>query len=144
MSQRSNFHEDLDRAAEPKAGSERGFGLVFAGFFAVIALLPLVGGGAVRWWALGLAAALLGLALGMPAVLGPLNRLWFRFGLLLHKLTNPILMGLIFYFAVTPTALILRLMGKDLLRLRFEPGAESYWIERRPPGPEPETMRNQF
>ncbi len=77
-------------------------------------------------------------------VLAPLNRAWARLGLVLHRLTNPLVMAVIFYLAVTPTALVLRLFGKDPLRRRFEPEAESYWIERRPPGPAPESMRHQF
>ena len=67
-----------------------------------------------------------------------------EFGLLLHRVTNPLLMGLVFFLAVTPTAFIMRLMGKDPLRLRIDRSAKSYWIDREPPGPEPDTMRNQF
>ena len=76
-------------------------------------------------------------------MLHPLNRLWMRFGLLLHKVINPIVMGLLFYGTILPTGLVMRLRGKDLLRLKREPGAESYWIARTP-GPAPETMRDQF
>jgi hypothetical protein len=83
-------------------------------------------------------------ALLIPAALNPLNRAWLKFGLLLHKIINPVVMGLVFYGAVLPTGLVMRAMGKDLLRLKLQPEADSYWIVRRPPGPAPETMKDQF
>lgn len=125
-------------------GSERSFGLVFVAVFAVIGLWPLTKGEPLRLWSLGAAAALLVLALGVPAALRPFNRLWFRFGLLLHKVMNPVIMGLMFFGAFMPTGLIMRALGKDILRLKFDPQATSYWIERHPPGPAPESLRNQF
>ena len=137
-------HEDFSRSHETKRSSDRGFGLVFAAVFAVIGLWPLVGGGALRWWALAVAAAFLAVALVAPRLLGPANRLWTRFELLLHRLVSPVIAGLLFYVAVTPTGLILRLFGKDPLRLRLDASAKSYWIERRPPGPSPESMPHQF
>ena len=79
-----------------------------------------------------------------PPVLHPLNLIWLRFGLLLHSVVNPIVMALVFYGTVLPTGMVARLMGKDLLRLRREPEADSYWIPRTPPGPAPETMKDQF
>jgi hypothetical protein len=90
------------------------------------------------------AALFLLAALVRPQVLAPLNRGWTRFGLLLHKITNPVTLGLVFFLAVTPTALIMRAMGKDPLRRRLDPAARTYWIDRRPPGPQPETMKLQF
>ena len=138
-------HEDLTRCSEEaKGGSDRAFGLVMATVAATYALWPLFRGEAPRAWALAVAGALAALAFVRPGVLAPFNRAWTRFGLLLHRIVNPLVLGLLFFTTVTPTALILRAMGKDPLRLRFEPGARTYWIERRPPGPEPETMRNQF
>lgn len=79
-----------------------------------------------------------------PGILHPLSRLWRGLGLLLHKLVSPIVTWLIFYLAFVPAGLLSRLLGKDPLRLKIEPEAESYWISRNPPGPAPETMRNQF
>jgi hypothetical protein len=79
-----------------------------------------------------------------PAALKPLNRLWFKFGLLLHAVVSPLVMGLLFYVAVWPTGLVMRALGRDLLRLKREPDSDSYWIVRRPPGPAPETMKDQF
>lgn len=137
-------HESFERGEEVKTSSDRSFGVVFTIVFALIGLWPLMADGAVRWWSLMVAAAFLLIALARPVLLAPLNRLWSRFGLLLHKITNPIIMGLVFYFAVTPTALIMRAMGKDPLNRRIDKSAKSYWIDRQPPGPEPETMKQQF
>ena len=136
------FHEDYARRVE--AGSDKSFGVVFAAVFAIVGVYPLWGGGSPAYWALGLSAVFLALALVRPVALKPLNRLWHLVGLGLSKVVNPLVMGFLFFVTITPMALIMRMMGKDPLRLRFEPGAESYWIERTPAGPEPETMNRQF
>jgi predicted membrane metal-binding protein len=125
-------------------GSEKGFGIVFAVVFLIVALWPLPFGGEVRLWALAVAALLLVIAFAVPRLLSPFNRVWFRFGLLLHKIVNPVIMGLIFFGAVLPTGFLMRLFGKDPLRLGFDREAASYWIDRDPPGPDPSSMRNQF
>ena len=139
-----SIHEDFSRRGEVEAGSERTFGIVFSAVFAIIGLYPLWGGGEGRIWALIIAGAFLLAALIAPRILSPLNGLWFRVGRLLHNIVSPVIMGLLFFVAVTPTALIMRLAGKDPLRLHFDSEARTYWIDRRPPGPEPKTMRNQF
>lgn len=126
------------------AGSDRSFGLVFAGFFALVALLPTLHGAPVRWWALGLALAFVAIAFIAPRVLHPLNRVWFALGLLLHHVVNPVVMAVMFYGAILPMALLLRALGKDLLRLKREPQAASYWIAREPPAPAPGSMNKQF
>ncbi len=87
---------------------------------------------------------LLVVSLACPKILASANRLWMRFGLLLHRIMNPVVMGLIFFLTVTPTALIFRLLGKDPLRLKFDRDAKIYWIDRTPLGPPPETMTQQF
>ena len=138
------IHENFSRPQEGGGASNRSFGIVFTVVFAVIALLPLRRGGDIRWWSLGISAAFLLLALLLPGVLQPLNRAWFKFGLLIAKITNPIILGAMFYLVFTPIAFVCRLLGKDFLRLAPEPGAGSYWIPREPPGPAPESMRNQF
>ncbi|MFQ5785627.1 MAG: SxtJ family membrane protein [Alphaproteobacteria bacterium] len=137
-------HEDFDRKHEARISSDRAFGLVFAGALAAVGLWPVLDGNGARWWALGLAFVLLAAALSGPAWLGPANRLWARFGLALHRVVNPLITGLVFYLVVTPTGLALRALGKDPLRLRLDTSAKSYWIERRPPGPAPDTMKRQF
>lgn len=125
-------------------GSERSFGIVFACVFALIGLVPLLLGHDLRIWALVVAAIFLAVAFLAPRLLAPLNWLWFKFGLLLHHIVNPVIMALIFFGAVLPTAVMVRLFGKDLLRLKRDASAKSYWIERDPPGPEPESMTRQF
>lgn len=144
MASSIDTHESFARETDVKGSSNRAFGVVFTVVFAIIGLLPLFGGGPVRWWSLMVAGVFLLAALVRPRVLAPLNRLWTRFGLLLHNITNPIIMGLVFFLAVTPTALIMRALGKDPLRRRFDKSAKTYWIDRQPPGPEPETMKQQF
>jgi hypothetical protein len=78
-----------------------------------------------------------------PSALRPLNMLWMKLGFLLHKIVNPLVMGLLFYGSIFPTGLMMRMRGRDLLRLERDPGADSYWIARAP-GPAPESMRDQF
>ena len=112
--------------------------------FTIIGTWPVLFSGSFRWWALIVAGLFGGFAVAVPKVLAPLNRLWFRFGLLLHKIVSPLVMGLMFYGLFTPYGVIMRMMGKDLLRLKLDPEAPSYWIERDPPGPAPESIKNQF
>jgi hypothetical protein len=137
-------HENFRANTEVKVGSERSFGLVFTAVFTIVALLPLTKGGEPRLWALAPAAAFLVTALFLPKALRPLNLIWFKFGLLLHKIVNPLVMGLLFFFTVMPVGVLMRMSGKDPLRLRRDSGAASYWIVRAPPGPAPETLKNQF
>ena len=144
MAQQPTFHEDLTREHEVKAGSERALGIVFAMVFLIVGLWPLLGEGTIRPWALIVAGVFLTLGLLAPKLLKPLNWVWFRFGLLLHKIVNPIIMALLFFTTVTPIALIMKIFGKDSLHRKFDASAKSYWIERQPPGPDPKTMRNQF
>ncbi len=141
----SSTHERLKRDEQVIGSSDRSFGLVFAGFFTLLTLLKLWRGWSIWGWVfLGLALAFAALALLAPQLLAPLNRLWLKLGLVLHKVVTPIIMAMLFYLAITPMGVAMRLMGKDLLRLKREPGAKTYWIERQPPGPAPDTMKNQF
>jgi hypothetical protein len=94
-------------------------------------------------WTTAVAVAFLAAALVKPSVLRSLNILWMKLGLLLHRVVKPIVMGLLFFGTIWPTGLVMRLRGKDLLRLKREPASNSYWIAR-PPGPAPETMKDQF
>jgi hypothetical protein len=137
-------HEAFERDEEIVAGSDRSFGFVMAGAFAVVSVLNGWHAGRIWPWTAALAAIFLVAALLRPAALNPLNRVWLKFGLLLHKIVNPVIMALLFYGTVLPTGLLMRAMGKDLLRLKREPDAPSYWIVRTPPGPAPETMKDQF
>ena len=137
-------HEVFVRDEKIVTGSDRSFGLVMALALAAVTALNGWHSGKLWPWTGGLAVLFVAAALLRPSVLHPLNLVWLRFGLLLHKVVNPVVMALLFYGTVLPTGLIMRLMGKDLLRLKRQPDADSYWIVRRPPGPSPETMRDQF
>lgn len=138
------MHENFSRAQTLKSSTDRAFGIVIAIFFALVGGWPLIFGGTVRWWAIGICGAFVVCALLFPRVLNPLNKLWTQFGLLLHKVMNPILLGIIFFLVVTPMGVLMRLAGKDPLRLKPQSDTSTYWIERSPPGPDPDTMKNQF
>ena len=140
----SQLHEDFSREEHVKAGSDRGFGFVFAGFFTLVSALSWWRGHTGWHWTLPLAAVFVVVALVYPRVLAPLNKLWLKFGLLLYKVMNPLILGLLFFVTITPIGVFMRLFGKDFLRLRLDRAAKSYWIERTPPGPPPQSMRNQF
>ena len=137
-------HENFSRQEDIKSSSDRSFGLVIATVFLIITLWPLIRGEPTRWWALAVATVFAALALLWTAALAPLNKCWTKLGVLLYRVLSPIVLGLLFYVTVTPIALLMRLLGKDPLRLRRDPDAASYWIERTPPGPAPESMKNQF
>ena len=139
-----NSHETFERNEPARKSSDRGFGFVFATAFGAIGLWPVIGLVTPIWWALILSALFLATAIVRPSLLAPLNRLWARFGRVLQAITNPLIMGIVFFGTVTPTGFILRALGKDPLRLRREPDAVSYWIERDPPGPAPDSMDHQF
>lgn len=139
------MHEHIRQHEQANEGSsDRSFGLVFATFFLIIALLPLLHGHTLRFWAVGVSLVFCVIAFVIPSILAPLNRLWTKFGMLLHAIVSPVALAILFYGVVTPTGFIMRLMGKDLLRLRFDRKASSYWIERTPPGPDAESLKNQF
>ena len=142
---RRNFHENFETKIKIKASSERGLGFVFAAVFAILGFWPIAIGGSIRLWFLAMAVTCLTIALTIPSALRPFNILWFHIGRILNKLANPILLGLIFFLTVTPTAIILKMLGKDLLRLRrTSHESQSYWVNRRPPGPSAESMKKQF
>lgn len=144
MRREANTHERLSQDARIKGSSDRGFGIVFACVFAIVALWPLMAGGQIRLWSLAVAAGFLTVAAIRPALLAPLNRLWMKLGLALNAVVSPVVMAAMFFGTVTPIGLLMRILGKDPLRLRLDPRQPSYWIERQPPGPAPEGMTNQF
>ena len=137
-------HEDMSREDEVEGSSDRAFGFVFAAVFLIIAAWPLIHSGAPRWWSVGVAAAFGLVAVVKPVLLAGANKLWMKFGLLLAKVVSPIALGILFYIVFMPIGLLMRVSGKDPLRLKFDPAAQSYWIPREPPGPPPTSMTNQF
>ena len=123
-----------------KVSSNRSFGIVFFVVFLIISLFPIIKGNDLRIWSLILSVIFLVLGLINSNILSPLNKLWFKFGLLLGNFISPIVMGFIFFLVVTPTGLFMRLIGKDLLNLNKQ-NVKSYWIDKT--GPKSK-MKNQF
>ncbi len=142
------FAEHKSHDEELKVGSDRTFGIVFTVVFALFGgVMPLWKGwndGDPIYPLLGVSGVFLVVALAMPKVLHPLNIVWMKVGVLLNKIVSPLVMGLLFFTTITPMAIVLRLMGKDLLKMKLDKDAKSYWVERDPPGPPPESMSNQF
>jgi len=137
-------HDSFVRDEPVERPPDRQFGMVFAVVLSAVAVLPRLSGRPIRWWSAVLAAAFLAAALVAPRMLAPLNAVWLRIGLLLHRCISPVVLGLIFFATITPLGLLLRACGKNPLRLRFEPDIPTYWIERQPAGPAGDTMVNQF
>jgi hypothetical protein len=139
-----NFHEDLARHGDEPRASERNLGVTFAVVLALVAALKFYRGDAAAVYWLAAGAVFLACAFLWTAPLRPLNAVWHRLGLILFAVVSPIVMGVVFYTTVAPIGLLMRRFGKDPLRLKFDPGARSYWIERDPPGPAGAQMKNQF
>ena len=123
-----------------KTSSNKSFGIVFFIVFLIISLYPLIKDGNLRLWSLIVSLIFLILGLTNSTILTPLNRLWFKFGIFLGKIVSPIVLGTIFFLIVTPTGLLLRLFGKDVINLKYN-NNNSYWIEKT--GPK-SNMKDQF
>jgi len=121
-------------------GSNKSFGIVFFVVFLLISLYPLTYDGEIKIWSLIISFIFLILGLLNSKILAPLNKIWFKFGILLGKIVSPLIMGAIFFLVVTPIGIILRLMGKDVLNLKYNKN-NSYWIENSSPKSK---MKNQF
>jgi hypothetical protein len=137
-------HETFAREEPVLGSSPRAFGFVFAAVFLIVAAWPLLFGQDVRWWSVLVAVAFIAAAVGAPRLLAPLNALWTRFGLLLHRIVNPVLLGIMFFLVVVPTGLLMRIFGKDVLRLKIDPAVSSYWVEREPPSSTTDSFKEQF
>ena len=123
-----------------KISSNRSFGIVFFIVFLLIATYPLLKGNDVRVWSLLISFGFLILGLMNSKILSPLNKLWFKFGLILGKIISPLIMCIIFFVVVTPIGVVMRVLKKDLLNLKYNQ-KETYWIEKT--GPKSK-MKNQF
>ena len=123
-----------------KIGSNKSFGIVFFVVFLLISLYPLLNNEDIRIWSLVISFIFLILGILNSKILSPLNKLWFKFGIFLGKVISPIIMGIIFFLVVTPIGFIMRLLGKDVLNLKYS-NNKSYWIEKS--GPKSK-MKNQF
>jgi hypothetical protein len=120
--------------------SNKSFGLVFSVVFLIISLFPLFKDGNIRIWAIVIAITFFILGLLNSKILSPLNKIWFKFGILLGNFVSPLIMGIVFFVVVTPTSLMMRMFGKNLLGLK-KINKKSYWIER--PNIKSK-MKNQF
>ena len=143
-----NSFEDREKSfekkfahSEIKISSNRSFGLVFFVVFLIIGLWPLKSGGDVRLWSLCISLVLLFLGVINSNLLNPLNKLWHKFGIFLGVIVSPVVMGLVFFLVVTPIGLIMRFLGKDLLRIKKNKSVSTYWISREK---QTNTMRKQF
>jgi len=136
-------HESLQVHRQIKHGSNRSFGLIFAGFFALVSIWPLFRHAPPRLWAFGIALAFLLIGLFAEDLLAPLNRIWFKLGLMLHAVVSPVILGLLYFAILVPFAQFLRWRGHDTLRLK-QSDVTSYWIARDPAGPRAGTMSKQF
>ena len=137
--------EPLVMPDEIRLPSDRSFGITFVVVFALVVAWALWSGRVLIASVFsGLAALTLLLALARPSALHSLNRAWMKFGALLHVVVNPIVLGAIYFVVIVPVGISMRVAGRDALRRRLEPGARTYWIDRAPPGPPPDSLPNQF
>jgi hypothetical protein len=141
---RAAHHETFVERAKVRRSSDSEFGVVIGLVLLAVGLWPLWHGGGARMPAIGVAAVLLALAWLWPAGLRPANRLWTAFGLLLGKITAPLVTGALFYLVFTPAAFLMRLAGRDALRLRSGSSSGSYWTNRAGPSSGAGSMTNQF
>ena len=132
---------EIPRYVSTEQSSEKSFGVVFSIVFLIVALYPLITSAGLRIWALVVSIIFFLLAFLAPKVLVLPNKLWFKFGLLIGSIVAPIVITLVYFVTVLPTGLIMRLLGKDLLRLKLDRNSKSYWIERSEPMG---SMKNQF
>jgi hypothetical protein len=118
--------------------------LVFGAVALIVGAFPLVRGEPPVWWLLAVALAFALVAYVAPSLYRVPNLWWFKLGNLLAAVIGPLAVAIVYVTTVVPIGLLMRALGKDPLRLRRDPAAASYWIDRRPPGPPPESLRNQF
>jgi len=123
-----------------KISSNKSFGIVFFIFFLIVSIYPLLDDGVLRVWSLVISVIFLILGLLNSKILTPLNKLWFKFGILLGTIVSPIVMGIVFFIVVTPISLIMKILGKDILNLKKNKN-KSYWIDKSEPNSK---MKNQF
>ena len=139
------MHERFDRHDEVQSASNRAFGAVFTFAFAAIALYVAWRGSPLWLYCAGVAALFGAVTLLIPVLLAPLNRLWMKVGILLSKAVTPVVMAILFYGTAMPTGWLMRVLGKDPLRLKWQRDAKSYWIPWSPPGPDRiASLRKQF
>jgi hypothetical protein len=124
--------------------SDRSFGLTFVAVFGLVAVWLIWTGRPGGLAFVSLSVATLAVTLVRASLLRPLNRVWMKLGALLHTIVSPIVLGAIYYVVIAPVGITMRLFGRDALNRRFVPAQRSYWIDREPPGPAPESLKDQF
>ena len=132
---------EISRYVSTEQSSEKSFGVVFSIVFLIVALYPLITSEGLRIWALVVSIIFFLLAFLAPKILVLPNKLWFKFGLLIGSIVAPIVMAFVYFVTVLPTGLIMRLLGKDLLKQKLDKNAKSYWVKRSEPMG---SMKNQF
>jgi hypothetical protein len=139
-----NKQQQNYRADNPvNGGSDRSFGLVFACVFGLIGVWSLLSAGTIRWWAIGAALGLILVALTVPGLLAIPNRLWTKFGLLLHRIVNPIILAILFFIVFVPMAIWLRVVGRQPIR-RLPPDEETFWRKPEKRQVNPESFRKLY
>jgi hypothetical protein len=124
--------------------SNRSVGLIFVALFMLIALFPIAYGRDIHIWALILSGGFGLIVFLAPQLLTPLTKYWMGLAHIFHKIVSPIVLGVIFFLVLAPVGCLMRLSGKDPLKLKLEPTAQTYWQERLPPSTDPESLLNQF
>jgi saxitoxin biosynthesis operon SxtJ-like protein len=129
---------------QKRGATDRSFGIVFTAFFLLLALVPLISGNSIQllWFIASIIVAFITII--KPSILAPFNRYWLRFGLLLHHIVSPIILGVMYFLVFTPIGLTMRALNKRPLQLKLEPERNSYWIIRDPKGPSSDSIKNQF
>ena len=141
----TRMFETLKEHTTPaQGGSDRSFGIVFAVFFAIIGLIPAFYGRSPVWSLLTISIFFLLVAMVAPRLLAPLNRLWTRFGILLHKVVSPLILAIIYFALFTPIGLLMRVFGKDSIARKVDPNSSTYWLKRHPPDPTSDSLHKQF
>ena len=113
-----------------KISTNRNFGLVFFIIFVIVSLWPLTYEGPIRIWTVIISLVFLILGLMNSKLLTPLNKLWFKFGMILGAIVVPVVMGVVFFLVVTPIGLVMKIMGRDLLNKKYDKKKRTYWIKR--------------
>jgi len=139
-------HEQFDKRDDVKAPSERSFGITFAVVFALLAAFSYWHRGVSNTFYITIVVSVVFavVTLAAPRILRPLNLIWLKFGLLLHKIVNPVIMGILFFGIFTPMGVVMRMFGVDFLHTKRKPATASYWIAKSDDNIPDSSMKNQF
>tara|TARA_Y100000591_G_C21797857_1_gene680390 strand:- start:405 stop:812 length:408 start_codon:yes stop_codon:yes gene_type:complete len=133
--------QDLRSHHSIESSNERSFGIVFAIFFAILSIYPVINKKDINLYLLILSIIILIIGIFKPSLLYYPNKIWFKFGIFLGKIVSPLVMGIIFFFTVTPTGIIMKLLRKDLLKKKFDVKVRTYWVKKNK---YTGSLRNQF